>query len=53
MDGSQPLTSILRTFIVCPLMAAPPRTQYAKSGRVNIAYQVLGEGPLDLLWTYG
>ena len=53
MDGSQPLTSILRTFIVCPLMAAPPRTQYAKSGRVNIAYQVLGEGPLDLLWTSG
>jgi hypothetical protein len=34
-------------------MAAPPRTQYAKSGRVNIAYQVLGEGRLDLVWTFG
>jgi pimeloyl-ACP methyl ester carboxylesterase len=34
-------------------MAQPPRTQYAKSGRVHIAYQVLGEGPLDLVWTPG
>jgi pimeloyl-ACP methyl ester carboxylesterase len=34
-------------------MAAPPKTQYAKSGRVHIAYQVLGEGPLDLVWTPG
>jgi len=23
-----------------------PRTQYARSGKVNIAYQVTGEGPL-------
>jgi class 3 adenylate cyclase len=26
-----------------------PRTHYAKSGDLDIAYQVLGEGPLDLL----
>ena len=26
-----------------------PRTCYAKSGDVNIAYQVMGEGPLDLI----
>ena len=26
-----------------------PRTQYAKRGRDRIAYQVLGEGPVDLL----
>jgi class 3 adenylate cyclase len=25
-------------------------TQYARSGDVNIAYQVVGEGPLDLVW---
>ena len=34
-------------------MASPPRTQYAKSGPFHIAYQVLGEGPLDLVWTPG
>jgi len=26
-----------------------PRTQYARNGDVSIAYQVLGEGPLDLV----
>ncbi len=30
-----------------------PRTRYARSGDVNIAYQVIGEGPLDLVWTPG
>jgi pimeloyl-ACP methyl ester carboxylesterase len=27
-----------------------PRTAYAKSGDVHIAYQVVGDGPLDLVW---
>jgi pimeloyl-ACP methyl ester carboxylesterase len=27
----------------------PPKTHYAKSGSVHIAYQVLGSGPLDLV----
>ncbi len=26
-----------------------PRTHYAKSGDINIAYQVVGEGPVDLI----
>jgi pimeloyl-ACP methyl ester carboxylesterase len=30
-----------------------PETQYAKSGEVNIAYQVLGDGPLDLVFVHG
>jgi pimeloyl-ACP methyl ester carboxylesterase len=30
-----------------------PKTQYAKSGELNIAYQVVGEGPLDLVFTFG
>jgi len=34
-------------------MKGPPRTQYAKSGRVHIAYQVLGEGPPDLVVVHG
>ena len=27
-----------------------PATRYARSGGVSIAYQVVGEGPLDLVW---
>jgi len=27
-----------------------PETRYAKSGEVSIAYQVIGEGPLHLVW---
>jgi pimeloyl-ACP methyl ester carboxylesterase len=27
----------------------PPKTSYAKSGDINIAYQVHGEGPIDLI----
>ena len=31
----------------------PPRVHYARSGDLNIAYQVLGTGPADLVWTSG
>jgi len=31
----------------------PPETRYAKSGDVNIAYQVVGDGPLDLVYVPG
>jgi len=31
----------------------PPDTHYARSGDVNIAYQVLGEGPIDLVFVMG
>src|SRR5262245_19632554 len=30
-----------------------PRTHYAKSGTVNIAYQVFGSGAIDLLYVPG
>jgi class 3 adenylate cyclase len=30
-----------------------PKTQYTKSGEVNIAYQVLGNGPFDTVFVYG
>src|SRR5438067_5362625 len=36
--------------------AAPlemPETRYAKSGEVNIAYQVVGDGPADLIFVMG
>jgi len=31
----------------------PPETRYAQSGDVNIAYQVVGRGPLDLVLVPG
>lgn len=31
----------------------PPRTRYARSGKVNIAYQVIGDGPIDLVYVPG
>jgi pimeloyl-ACP methyl ester carboxylesterase len=31
----------------------PPETRYAKSGDVSIAYQVVGDGPLDLVLVHG
>ncbi len=34
-------------------MSAVPNTRYAKSGGVNIAYQVVGEGSPDLVYVPG
>src|SRR5687767_9042878 len=31
----------------------PPETMYARSGEVNIAYQVIGEAPIDLVFVMG
>jgi len=31
----------------------PPETRYAQSGEVNIAYQVIGDGPTDLIFVPG
>jgi pimeloyl-ACP methyl ester carboxylesterase len=31
----------------------PPPTHYAQSGDVNIAYQVVGDGPIDLVFVMG
>jgi pimeloyl-ACP methyl ester carboxylesterase len=33
--------------------SARPETRYAKSGDLNIAYQVVGEGPFDLIYVPG
>jgi pimeloyl-ACP methyl ester carboxylesterase len=35
------------------LLERPPETQYARSGDVNIAYQVVGDAPLDLVFVMG
>ena len=34
-------------------MMPPAKTHYARSGDVRIAYQVVGDGPLDLVWVPG
>lgn len=34
-------------------MSAIPRTRYAKSGDLSVAYQVVGEGPFDLVCAAG
>jgi pimeloyl-ACP methyl ester carboxylesterase/DNA-binding winged helix-turn-helix (wHTH) protein len=31
----------------------PPRVRYARSGSVNIAYQIVGNGPIDLVFVMG
>src|SRR5437867_3020037 len=31
----------------------PPETKYAKSGDLHIAYQVVGDGPIDLMYVPG
>ena len=33
--------------------SSTPRTRFAKSGRYSIAYQIVGEGPFDLLYIPG
>src|SRR5690242_20222795 len=35
------------------LLERPPQTMYARSGDVNIAYQVIGDAPLDLVFVMG
>ena len=31
----------------------PPPVRYARSGDLSIAYQVIGQGPRDLIWCMG
>ena len=42
--------SVEETSAMEPSAMEPPQTRYTRSGDVNIAFQVLGEGPLDLVW---
>jgi pimeloyl-ACP methyl ester carboxylesterase/predicted Ser/Thr protein kinase len=52
------LAEDLRSLLPASGPAAPaatprPRTRYAKSGGVNIAYQVVGDGPVDMVYIMG
>lgn len=39
--------------VIHKLEQRPPETMYARSGDVNIAYQVIGDAPLDLIFVMG
>jgi pimeloyl-ACP methyl ester carboxylesterase len=34
-------------------LVGQPTTHYAQAGDINIAYQMVGDGPIDLVWAYG
>ena len=57
-DENEPRTvsfterQMLHDGTVAPLLKIP-ETMYAKSGNVNIAYQVVGDAPLDLVFVMG
>ena len=47
---------IAHVTVIDAMAAAPvvaPRVSYARSGDVNIAYQVVGSGPIDLVFVMG
>lgn len=44
---------LCRPAVRMSLMAEIPETRFAKLGNDRIAYQVVGEGPPDLLWLTG
>ncbi len=57
---TRPMKSVLsRPVIDVPALESalplptPPETMYARSGDVNIAYQVIGDAPLDLVFVMG
>jgi len=35
------------------MIQEPPETRYVRSGRLNIGYQVIGDGPIDLVFVPG
>lgn len=52
-DGTDEPLKVLDT-ASASLAAKPiPRTQYAANGDVNIAYQVVGDGPVDIVFVMG
>ena len=54
--ADEPLAAHANVIDVTPVETAverPPETMYARSGDVNIAYQVIGDAPLDLVFVMG
>ena len=51
-DGSETAPS-LRSVPASSLATRSPETQYVQNGDVNIAYQVVGDGPVDIVFVMG
>jgi pimeloyl-ACP methyl ester carboxylesterase/DNA-binding winged helix-turn-helix (wHTH) protein len=51
--AASPHTGVLELPGVAAAVQQVPRTRYALSGDVNIAYQVVGDGPVDLVFVMG
>ena len=54
--ADEPITAHANVIDVTPVETAlerTPETMYARSGDVNIAYQVIGDAPLDLVFVMG
>ena len=52
-DGASALAPVIDVSPVQTSLSRPPETMYARSGDVNIAYQVIGDAPLDLVFVMG
>ena len=46
-----PHVTVIDAATAAPLVV--PRVRYARSGSVNIAYQVVGSGPIDIVFVMG
>ena len=56
MAASKAVAPEPANMIVTPEVSSPadiPETHYARSGDVNIAYQIIGDGPIDLVFVMG
>jgi pimeloyl-ACP methyl ester carboxylesterase len=52
-DEHQPLQEIDKGKGLEPTSLMLPRTKYARSGDIRIAYQITGDGPFDVVWAPG
>lgn len=54
-EPTQPVIDVTARQLSAPevVIDRPPETMYARSGDVNIAYQVVGDAPLDLVFVMG
>lgn len=48
----EPVRDVLPARSTWPAPARPPHTRFARSGAATIAYQVLGDGPLDVVFAH-
>jgi DNA-binding SARP family transcriptional activator/pimeloyl-ACP methyl ester carboxylesterase len=48
-----PATPVPGPTLGAAVAATPPRVRYTRSGEVSIAYQIVGDGPVDLVLVHG